>query len=113
MEHSIATDEGSAKQWLFGLKSSSSHVGFILVTVTLWAIWMARRKTIHEGTFQPPLSTHLFVESFIQDLEVNMQAEKKPSLQPIKCSKRHYCCGFAVTTWGSTWDLPRSLSVLS
>jgi hypothetical protein len=36
--------------------------------VTAWAICHARRKAIHEGIFQNPLSTHHFVENFLADL---------------------------------------------
>ena len=36
----------------------------------MWAIWYARRKAIHEGIFQSPLSTHNFVERFIRDLNL-------------------------------------------
>lgn len=46
------------------------HDDLILCLVTLWAIWSARRKAIHEGIFQSPLSTYAFVESMIRDLEV-------------------------------------------
>jgi hypothetical protein len=35
------------------------HDEFIVVAVTLWAIWYARRKNIHEDEFQSPLWTHL------------------------------------------------------
>jgi hypothetical protein len=38
-------------------------------TVTLWAIWHARRKAIHEQIYQNPLSVHHFVENFIVDLK--------------------------------------------
>jgi hypothetical protein len=38
------------------------------VVVTLWALWHARRKIIHEGQYQSPLSTHCFVDRFIADL---------------------------------------------
>jgi hypothetical protein len=47
------------------------------VVVTLWAISHARRKAIHEGCFQSPLSTHSFVDRFIADLGMaNPQVEK-------------------------------------
>jgi ribonuclease HI len=47
------------------------------VIVTLWALWYARRKIIHEGEYQSPLSTHLFVGRFLNDLEV---LEPKPAV---------------------------------
>jgi ribonuclease HI len=43
--------------------------------VTLWAIWHARRKAIHEDIFQSPLSTHHFVENFLAELN---QTNTKP-----------------------------------
>jgi hypothetical protein len=38
------------------------------MVVPLWATWYARRRLIHDGKQQIPLSTFLFVRSFIQDL---------------------------------------------
>ena len=66
----VNTNETKAKQWLFTLIDSLSHDQFIMVAVTLLAIWTARRKTIHEHIFQTPRATHLFVRSFIQELSV-------------------------------------------
>jgi hypothetical protein len=40
----------------------------VRVMVTLWALWHARRKIIHEGQYQSPLSTHCFIERFIGEL---------------------------------------------
>jgi hypothetical protein len=44
------------------------------VCVTLWTIWHAHRKAVHEDTFQSPLSTHCFIDKFLDDLELT----KKP-----------------------------------
>ena len=38
--------------------------------VTLWAIWYARRKIIFQDEYQSPLSTQLFVESYLRDLSI-------------------------------------------
>lgn len=40
------------------------------LSVTLWAIWAARRKAIHEGIFQSPHSTHSFITRFIDELDM-------------------------------------------
>jgi hypothetical protein len=48
-----------------------------LCLVTLWAILFSRRKAIHEGSFQSPLFTHLFMESFISDLNLIPKNTKK------------------------------------
>ncbi|XP_071677586.1 uncharacterized protein [Lolium perenne] len=50
------------------------------VFVTLWAIWHARRKAIHEQEYRSPLSVHLFVEKFIEDLN---QSEEGRRRQPV------------------------------
>jgi hypothetical protein len=47
---------------------TSEH--FFLMGVSLWAIWTARRKVIHEGEFQSPLSTHCFVRRFLDELSL-------------------------------------------
>jgi hypothetical protein len=57
---------------------------FASVAVTLWAIWYARRKMIHEDIFQSPLSTHLFIQSYLRDLAValmNKKNEKRGGMQ--------------------------------
>ena len=46
--------EPSAKQWLFTLMEAVSEELFVKLSVTLWAIWAARRKAIHEGIFESP-----------------------------------------------------------
>lgn len=43
---------------------------FIKTVVTLWAIWAARRKAIHEDIFQSPLSVYFFIGNFLADLEI-------------------------------------------
>jgi hypothetical protein len=52
----------------------SSELGFF---VTLWSIWHARRKAIHEQIFQSPLSVQIFINQFIADLDQAMVQPKK------------------------------------
>ena len=49
--------------------SEMPHVDLIRVLVTMWAIWYARRKAIHENIFQSPLSTHSFVNKYVAKLK--------------------------------------------
>lgn len=44
--------------------------------MTLWAIWYARCKAIHEQNFQSPLSTHYFVDRFIAELGLVKPVQK-------------------------------------
>jgi hypothetical protein len=58
------------------------------VAVTLWAIWFARRKILHEGEYQSPLSTHLFIERYLKDLtiaspSIQSEVKKKVNRNPI------------------------------
>ena len=69
VEHLSSNNEPNAKQWLFSLRDTVSSSEFRKVVVTLWAIWTARRKGIHEENFQSPLSTHCFIESYLEELK--------------------------------------------
>jgi ribonuclease HI len=45
--------------------------------VTLWAIWHAKRKAVHEEIFQSPMATIDFVNKFLGDLgETSSQGER-------------------------------------
>ena len=78
-EHMDRTTEPEAKLWLFSMIHTLNQEDLTRCLVTLWAIWFARRKAIHEETFQSPLSTHLFVKSFIRDLELAAARQAKPN----------------------------------
>jgi ribonuclease HI len=67
-EHMCNSEEGGARLWLANLIETLPQEVQTRVVVTLWAIWHACQKEIHEQQFQSPLSTHLFAERFIQDL---------------------------------------------
>lgn len=69
--HKMMTNtEPNAKQWLFNLLEVLSHEQFILASVSLWAIWSARRKAIHEGIFQSPQATYSFVTRYIEEISL-------------------------------------------
>ncbi|CAA0830026.1 Unknown protein [Striga hermonthica] len=57
-----------AKKWLHEAIKTLRHEDLVRLVVTLWAIWYTRRRVIHEDIFQSPLSTHHFVENFLNDL---------------------------------------------
>jgi hypothetical protein len=69
MEHISLLEEDDARQWLAGLMATLNHEAHMKVFVTLWAIWNARRRAIHEQVYQSPLSVHFFVQQFVADLE--------------------------------------------
>lgn len=53
--HMIEARQPHAEHLLFMMMETLSLDAFIHMVVTLWAIWHAWRKEIHEGEFQPPL----------------------------------------------------------
>jgi hypothetical protein len=67
-EHMSHVQEPAARNWLFTMFETVPKEQLTRMCVTAWAIWHARRKAIHEGIFQSPLSTHHFVENFLADL---------------------------------------------
>jgi cell division protein FtsW (lipid II flippase) len=69
VENIVATIEPNARRWIFVMMESMGQVEFVKVPVTLWAIWIARRKAIHKGEFWSPLSTHHFVRRYIGELK--------------------------------------------
>lgn len=56
---------------------------FIETLVTLWAIWYARRRVIHEKEHQSPLSTHLFITRYMEEI-----ASLSPMQQPRSIRQR-------------------------
>ncbi|KAE8786876.1 hypothetical protein D1007_39119 [Hordeum vulgare] len=55
--------------WLHNLCNTLSGERFVAVLTTLWAIWWARRKAVHEKEFQSPLATHLFIERYLHEIK--------------------------------------------
>jgi ribonuclease HI len=81
-EHVSMNEDPSAKQWLFVMMETLSRDDFARVAVTLWAIWYARRRLIHEGECQSPLSTHLFIQRYLQDLSILARATPQKAAAP-------------------------------
>ena len=68
-EHISLSTEPMARQWLFLMIESMKKEDLVRMLTTLWAIWHARRKAIHEEVFQSPMATTAFVNRFLADLE--------------------------------------------
>ena len=80
VEHMCMNTDDSAKGWLFAMSDSLPQEEFTKLVVTLWAIWHARRKLIHEGIFQSPQATHMFVQRFIDELGVLSNKQQRPRI---------------------------------
>ena len=71
-EHISLNEDLVARRWIFAMMDTLSRDDFAKVAVTLWAIWYARRKIIHDdGLFQSPMSTNIFIQRYLQDLAVS------------------------------------------
>ena len=83
-----------------------NHEEFVTMAVTLWVIWHACQKAIHEAIFQSPQVTHSFIDKFLKDLalisnKVNApmrkatpyQANLKPRRPPAGYCKIHVHAG--------------------
>jgi hypothetical protein len=78
-EHLHCSEEERAREWLATLITTLCHEDHVKVFVTLWAIWHARRKSIHEQIYQSPLTVHHFVARFVEEL---WESEDKPPMKP-------------------------------
>ena len=78
----VNIQEPHARGWLAAVFHALPHEELTRVTVTLWALWHARRKAIHEGIFQSPLSTHSFIEKFVADLDLAKETPKQLQKTP-------------------------------
>jgi len=67
--------EGDARAWLVEVWKILTHEAITRAMIRLWAIWHARRLVIHENVFQSPLSTHFFVDRYLEELMVTKPAQ--------------------------------------
>lgn len=68
VEYMITIQTGDARLWLGELQRTTNEDQFVKAIVTLWSIWWARRKAIHEEQFHSPHSTLCFINKYIADL---------------------------------------------
>lgn len=75
-----------AKNYVFTMHDSLSHEEFTRMVVTLWAVWQATRRDIHEEIFDSPFSTNSFINHYLRDLELlekgERGAQKRASIKP-------------------------------
>ena len=68
--------ENDAKSWLVIMTEILPQEDVVRVAITLWAIWFARWKAIHEDVYQSPLSTHNFVGRLVLELGEEKQVQR-------------------------------------
>jgi hypothetical protein len=71
------------KLWLMSLCTNLSQRKFVQVLVTLWEIWWARRRAIHEDEFQNPLSTHCFITAIFNGSRLDSPGEFKTDVSGL------------------------------
>jgi hypothetical protein len=61
----------------------------IRMLVTMWAIWHAKRKAVHEEVYQSPIATVTFVSRFLEDLgEVKNTGDRVQPKEPKQVQKK-------------------------
>jgi hypothetical protein len=116
-EHIALSTEPAARQWIFSMIETMKKGDLIRMLVTLWAIWHARRKAIHEDVFQSPMATISFVNRFLADLEgcgrpVKWTAppEGVTKINVDAAVAKIACKGTIGVVCRSRWNLPRCFS---
>jgi ribonuclease HI len=95
VEHMTINEEPNAGLWLFEMINTLQHDQFTRLAVTLWSIWTARRKTIHEEIYQSPFG---FINSYISELNA---ITKPPRTTAGQQSKRRENASWIPSTAGS------------
>ncbi|XP_040245695.1 uncharacterized protein [Aegilops tauschii subsp. strangulata] len=85
---SMNTDT-NARNWLFAMHDHLPQKEFVVLAVTLWSVWKARRKAIYEGIFQSPDSTHQFIQAYLRDLDTLEETGSKPP-ERRQCRPTHW-----------------------
>ncbi|XP_051211644.2 uncharacterized protein [Lolium perenne] len=82
-EHIALSTEPTAKQWLFHMIESMGKDDLTRMLVTLWAIWHAKRKAVHEDIYQSPMATMGFVNNFLSDTALCERASPVQQRKPV------------------------------
>lgn len=84
LEHVLSNRIEDARLWLFWLFETLNQQELARVLVTLWAIWWARRRAVHDNEFQSPVSTWCFINRFLEDLEIAaISQQKSRAVSPV------------------------------
>ena len=70
LEHVISNRSEDPRLWLFWLFDTLNEQELAKVLITMWAIWWARRRAIHDDEYQSPLSTMCFISRYFEDLDI-------------------------------------------
>ena len=88
------------KLWSMSLSRTLSQQEFVELLTTLWAIWWAWRKLIHEQEYQSPISTHAFIVRYLNELNsVSLKENTK-----VGNSRVRVPCSLDPTTGGDGKD---------
>ena len=88
-ELAISNHTIDAILWLFWLFDTLNEQELAKVLITMWAIWWARRRAIHDNEFQSPLSTWCFITRYLQDLEIAVKQKNPIAMTNVGARPRH------------------------
>ena len=97
---SIRTDD--AKLWMLWLVDTLPSAELARLLVTMWAIWWARHRAIHDNQYQSPLSTHVFINNFLAELEMIPEKKAKPKGLNANSKDLHVNAGDLHANTGNT-----------
>ena len=80
LEHVISNQTDDAKMWIFWLFDTMKEEELARVLITMWAIWWARWRAIHDNQFQSPLTTMGFINNYLEELQI---ASNKKSVTSV------------------------------
>jgi hypothetical protein len=86
-EHISMIPGQDARSWIMEAMCTLAKEEMTRVAVTPWSIWYARRMAVHEEVFQSPLTTYVFINRFMADLEMTqpMATQTKVTKAGRKC----------------------------
>ena len=79
----VGDETPNAKLWTFNLTKTLKEDQFVEVLVTLWALWWAQCKAIHKQEFQSPLSTHLFISRYLDEVRGSQRGQSRSNCPAI------------------------------
>ena len=89
METIVSNRTDDAKLWMLWLVDTLPSMELACVLVMMWVISWSRRRAIHDDQYQSPLSTHMFIEKFLSELEAIPDGKERPRDRNAKSKDLH------------------------
>ena len=91
---------------MFWLLDTLKEQEVVHILITMWAIWWARLRAIHDEQYQSPLSTSVFIKKFLVDLDCMAMYKSRLRDLHAKPKDLHVSAGNSRTRATSSGWLP-------